>query len=551
MAHADLAAARAPASAAQRRDPVTQDAHAAPRGFLRRAGGLAERSERAGAIWFAGLSLAYWVVTVAMARRKLLWNDELYTYYIATLPSMRDIWAALMARGEQMPPLFYVPTRMVLETLGVGHVTMRLPQMIGFWVMSVCLFVVVRRRCAGSAAVCAAALPLLTMAYIYAFEARPYALVLGAGALALLAWQTATLGRHRAVALTGFGLSLAAAVSMHYYAVLILLPFALGEAVRTLERRRLDVPIWTAMALAILPLAVYLPLIRAGADYAGAFWSPPQWLNVPAFYEDLLAPAVMPALAVLMLAAIRASVAPRRDEAAPAAPFPLPRHEVAAACGFLLIPFVGVVVAKLATGAFVNRYAIAAVLGLAVLAGAGVAAAFRRHPLMRLAAAACCVGWFLLSQAREWLEPTGHSVPISRATVERPINWVAAVPDRTLPIVVADPHTFTVVWHYDDAIRPRLVYLADPDLALERLGHNSVERGMLDLVRPWFGMNVLEFEPFIARHERFLVYGDFVRRAFLNWLLPELHARGLRTELLNRSGDDMLLLVSRDETPAP
>ncbi len=60
---------------------------------------------------------------------------------------------------------------------------------------------------------------------------------------------------------------------------------------------------------------------------------------------------------------------------------------------------------------------------------------------------------------------------------------------------------------------------------------------MLDLLRPWFRLNVLEFEPYMAAHARFLVYGDFVRLSFLNWLLPELHARGWRTELLNRGGD--------------
>jgi hypothetical protein len=38
-----------------------------------------------------------------------------------------------------------------------------------------------------------------------------------------------------------------------------------------------------------------------------------------------------------------------------------------------------------------------------------------------------------------------------------------------------------------------------------------------------------------------------VRLSFLNWLLPELHARGWRTELLNLGGDDMLFLAARDE----
>jgi hypothetical protein len=187
-----------------------------------------------------------------------------------------------------------------------------------------------------------------------------------------------------------------------------------------------------------------------------------------------------------------------------------------------------------------------AVLGFAVLAGFGTALAFGRHPLMRAVTLACLVGWFALSQARELIEPTGFSLPVSRLTVERPAEWLKAAPGADLPFVVADPHTFAVLSHYGPPeLRARMVYLADPDLALKHLGHNSVERGMLDLLRPWFRMNVVEFEPFIADHAQFLVYGDFFRLGFLNWMTPELQQRGIRLELLNRQGDNLFLLASR------
>ena len=44
--------------------------------------------DRLGFLMFAAASAVYWLATVALARRKLMWNDELYTYYIATLPSV-------------------------------------------------------------------------------------------------------------------------------------------------------------------------------------------------------------------------------------------------------------------------------------------------------------------------------------------------------------------------------------------------------------------------------------------------------------------------------
>ena len=499
---------------------------------------------------FVGLSVVYALLTWGLARRKLMWNDELYTYYIARLPSMHDVWNALMSRGEQTPPFFFVITRLSFRLFGVNHVSIRLPEILAFWTMTVCLYVFVRRRMSAISALCAAAFPLVTMAFPYAYEARPYGLVLGFAALALLSWQAATntAGRARVLTLVCLTASLAAVVSTHYYGVFVLVPLALGEAVRTITSRRLDIAVWAALAIAVVPLAWHLPLIKAGTAYSGAFWSPPQWVNVPDFYLDLLAPALIPVGAILTLAAIHHAVfgpgtSPSDDDERR----PLPLHEIAAIAGFLFIPLASVVAAKLVTGAFVNRYALAAVIGVSVIAGLTTELAFRRRPAVRPLVAACLAGWFVLSQARELVQPTGVSLPVRPVSVARPAEWVAAVGDRDLPLVVADPHSFIVLSHYGaHGITPRIVYLADPDRALKLLGHNSVERGMVDLIQPWFHMNVVRFEPFVAEHTRFLVYGNFVQQSFLNWLLPELRARGWHTELLNNAGDDMLLLASRE-----
>jgi hypothetical protein len=416
--------------------------------------------------------------------------------------------------------------------------------------MTVCLYVFARRRMSAMSALCAAAFPLVTAAFPYAYEARPYGLVLGFAALALLSWQsaTSTAGRARVLALVCLAASLAAAVSSHYYGVFVLVPLALGEAVRTVTRRRLDIVVWAALAISVVPLAWHLPLIKAGTAYSGAFWSPPAWVSLPDFYQDLLSPALIPVAAILTLAAIHHAVfgqgpAPSDDNERRT----LPLHELAAIAGFGLIPLASVVIAKLVTGAFVNRYALAAVIGVSVLAGLATELAFRRRAALRVLVAACLAGWFVLSQARELREPTLVSLPVSPVSVMRPTEWVAAVRDRDLPVVVADPHTFIVLSHYGaPGMTSRLVYLADPDRALKVLGHNSIERGMLDLLQPWFHLNVVRFEPFVAEHTRFLVLGNFVSKSFMNWLLPELHALGWHTELLNQSGDDMLLLASRE-----
>src|SRR3954469_38843 len=89
-----------------------------------------------GVLMFAALSVAYAWFTWTFAGRKLMWNDELYTYYVAMLPSMHDVWHALLARGEQTPPLFFAITRLSLRWFGVNSFSIRFPEMIAVWVMT-------------------------------------------------------------------------------------------------------------------------------------------------------------------------------------------------------------------------------------------------------------------------------------------------------------------------------------------------------------------------------------------------------------------------------
>jgi len=331
------------------------------------------------------------------------------------------------------------------------------------------------------------------------------------------------------------------------------LPLVAGEVARTAITRRVDLAVWIAFPLSIVPLLWLLPLMRAGSAYSGAFWSPPQWVNIPDFYVDLLTPALVPLLAILVVCGV--AVLLNRDGAEiRSAPILAPLDEIVAAIGFLVIPIVAVVAAKLVTGAYVNRYALGAVIGVSILAGFGSAPPFTRTAWMRLFMVATLCGWFFLSQARELIQPTGVTLPVSAGRLARPVKWLAAVPPekRALPLVIADPQSFLILSQYGaPEIRARIVYLADANRALAQLGTNSVERGMLDLVKPWFGMNVVPFEPFVESHDEFLVYGDFVRLAFLNWIVPELHAQAMHTELLNRAGDDMLLYVSRNGSRGP
>ena len=148
---------------------------------------------------------------------------------------------------EQMPPTFHILSRMFLRVFGVNPLALRLPEILGVGVMSLCLFVIVSRRSSAVYGLVAMVLPARHARLYYATEARPYGLVLGCAALSLC-WQSVADDRRRLSLSLGLTASLAAALASHYYAVLIFVPLAAGEVARTIVRRRLDPWVWLAFA---------------------------------------------------------------------------------------------------------------------------------------------------------------------------------------------------------------------------------------------------------------------------------------------------------------
>src|SRR5262249_28447282 len=155
---------------------------------------------------------------------------------------------------------------------GVGPVVTRLPSMIGFWTMAMVIFAIVRERGNATLALAAICLPIFTAAYRYSYEARPYGLMLGLGALAWFAWIRASADCKRGVYLPLLGVWLAAGLWNHYYAALVYVPIATGEAVRSVRIRRIDAPLWAVVAGSILAAVPLAPLIRLLAARAAHFW---------------------------------------------------------------------------------------------------------------------------------------------------------------------------------------------------------------------------------------------------------------------------------------
>jgi hypothetical protein len=498
---------------------------------------LSDQCERRKLWLLCGFSVLYLVSTSLLASRKLMWYDELLTLYISQLASVSDIWSALLTGADQSPPFFHLINRTSLSLFGVNHLSIRLPEVLGFWMMSLCLFVFVSKRSSALYGFAAMLFPLVTKSYYYAYEARPYGLVLGFSGLALLCWQSAAQGHYRKLSLIGLAVSSGAAVSSHYYAVLLFFAVAVGELVGSFSRRRLDISVWVALACAMTPLLLFLPLIEGGRTYAAAFWAKPYWGSIPKFYYFLLTPALLPLVAMLIFSAIYSTTHPvspsrRNQESHPTPPF----HDIAAAFGFVAIPVVAVTLAIFVTGAFTDRYALPAVIGFSILLAFATYRLLDGRAILGAALVFFLCGGFMMQVARNFQKTTKTSLDYVKI-----YRSFRSGSETKLPIAVSHALTFMELTYYAPRdVASRLVYLVHPEAALRHLGTDTAERQMLDL-KPWFRLKIEDYGPYIAAQRRFLVFGYAQN---LNWLLDELEAADMRIELRSRNKHNFLFLVS-------
>ena len=211
------------------------------------AGRIADALRRHQYLTILLFSIGYWLVTCYRASRKLFWFDELFTLYISRLPDMSSVWNALKQGVDFNPPLFYALTRFSESLLGEGHVATRLPSIVGFWVLCLCIFRFVSIRTNVLAGLIAMLFPLVTASYFYGYEARPHGIVIGFGGLALVSWQAAARARVRIGWLIALFAALLAGILTHTYGVLLMVPFALAELVRLVSLRRMDWGMWLAI----------------------------------------------------------------------------------------------------------------------------------------------------------------------------------------------------------------------------------------------------------------------------------------------------------------
>ncbi len=466
------------------------------------------------------LTVAYAVPTCVRAARVKFWGDEVLTFHAAGLPSLSAIWSFLNRGLELNPPLGLLLVAWSERIFGRNELGTRLPSIVAFWIMSLCLYAFLRRRLPFSFAIAGMLFPLLTSAARFSYEARPYGLVLGLAGVALVCWQAAADGRKRPVALPGLAASLAAALCCHPLAVTLALPFLAGEVTRSIQRRRLDVLMWCAFAAATPPLWILWKLKSAAhaASFAQNVVHPLYTAGLTYFL--ILLPAIVPAAAAILLLLLSRADPEIRAEANRG----MPRYELAALIGFVAIPLAAVPISTLG-GPYWHRYSMNAVIGMAGCLAVLLFRMAASRPRAGMAVAALFTMFFVGEQ----LLPQGKRLDAGIEASNASDSFQGALEgmrEDNLPIVVGWPLTFMELEHYaSPALAGRLYYLTDAKAAARWWGciYFDVKGPVLREFFP-FRSHFAEYISFVAQHKRFVVVEP-------GWVVPQLTADGATVRL--------------------
>jgi Dolichyl-phosphate-mannose-protein mannosyltransferase len=457
-------------------------------------------------VFLALATAVYFSITCYCAQRKLFWFDEIFTYYIARLPDNNAIRAAC----EQLlnPPLFYIVTRWSQQLFGANELGTRFPEIVGFWVFCLGVYLFVARRASPIAAFISLLYPLTTSGYWYAYEARPHGILVGLFGLALISWQELTDDTsHRWTAAAGLAASLAVAMLFHGYAFLLLIPLGLGELTRSLVRSRVDPLVWCALTVpAILSVVTVLPLLHGiHSSVPRIFltgvpvqriWTAWELSFKPSFVLALLillsVPAVSPRLALRIVNAGAAESSGRG----------LVLPEITALVGMFCTPLFAYFASRLGHAPFFSRYSLIVVGGGALLIG--VAAA--RYNATGILVLAMTLLFIARSTATfhaglEVREPSSGMQVSTRLVAERNrFEWIESAAPGTDPIVLLHALATVPTFHYaPSSLTSRCLFLIPDDTVdlYMRLQRCCRAPG-----------KVSSQSEFLSAHHKFFVFGD-------------------------------------------
>ncbi len=487
-----------------------------------------------------GVLVVYMIVRgLADAATKPLWYDEIATVALSSQASMKIVWAALARPFDGAPPGFYVVERAVFGLFQNKAIATRLPAILAASFTVLCVFTYAKRRSGELIAFLCALLLLSTNFFTrYAAEARPYSLLVACIAFALVCYQRVPSRFWTAL----LGISLALAVTIHYYAVFAMVPFGLAEAVAFLRTRRFRWLVWLALVCGPIPLLFFWPFLASYRNTYGAhFYTPNTFSSASAMFGAFLLTdtAYGIALAGACIAGVFAArFWPRRGRpSADTSDADLPE-------GVLLLSLVGLpgiafVVTRVMHGGMRDAYLLPAILGIC-LAVACVLSLSRP-----IGVAFFAVFLFLNVGVREFrFWRSAHSLRLVKPSEGfEAFLRTSGYANSDLPIVVASGMVYTPLAYYSSPqLASRLFYLTDEEREAFYEGGAMFDKNVT-FFKDYMPLQVRDYKTFTATHPVFLLYGEEPQSYGNTWLAQEISHQGYSVQQVAVDATNLLFLV--------
>ncbi len=374
--------------------------------------------------------LLYCVVVLTQSSIKLLWADELITYYVAQQPGWAGIWHSLAAGADPNPPLMHVLVQASTKAFGAGATATRLPAMLCGLLAILSMWSILRRWVTLWFATAGVLAWMCTRGFDYSYDARSYAPLMAFALAAFALWvglPEAPSG-WRAARLLLLAMCLGLGISSNYYGVLAFFPIAAGEATFAVKRQQWRPGVWLALFVGALPLLAYLRLIRHNiAEFAPHAWNRPRTSMIWLSYFELVEGVFWPVLLLTLYTVWRRGV-----------PWPLPRPETVALGLLLLYPFLGFAIAVMGAGIISPRCVVPVCCGFGLALAVLGSYVFRRSSQAGWALAGFFLVWMLVREgfcATQLYEQRRNFLALrDRVTREQEPQILAADSSFVLPL---------------------------------------------------------------------------------------------------------------------
>jgi hypothetical protein len=445
--------------------------------------------------------------SLVRSHHKQFWYDEIFTIIVSAQPDLHHFAAAMPPEGN--PPLNTFLTRLVIKAFGISQVSVRLVPLFGFLTALAGVYIFVRREAGKVLGILAVVLLLFGPVWEYSYEARPYAILMGAFMVALVSWQEATRikdrgeQRSRSLALCGMALGILLCTFSHYIGLIeIGFPLLVGEAVRSYYRRRIDWPLVATGVCCLPSLLLIMPMMARTRNTVitnSTVLQPPITMQKIFGYlqfgrsswhlvmdDRIIALVLLVALITWIPSANRSSSFRKARTMNTHV-----RTYVLWACiaaSFLIpVTWIAMVFGK---GWYFCRYGIGSALGI-VLCFCLILA--RR----RLCSPAFIVG-LIFAVGFQYVLEFEREVRVNPDLM--PANRLIETENSNLPIVILDAFTYPTIWWYSPAAKkPEVVYISTP------INKGDLVSETLMAEKPYFQAPLSDFKTFTLQNPHFLL----------------------------------------------